>query len=409
MKYGWTAITPGTQIEINDLNGADPLYLLGRMYHVKNDQDAHKSFLSDFRTRIWFTYRQDFEPICETGHQSDSGWGCMLRSAQMLLAQAFMLHLFGRNWRWDPKQEGFRSYVQEQNLHRRIIGWFGDGADSREAPFGIHNLIRAARLAGTKKAGDWFGPSSVAYMLKRCMEDAAFNAGSKDIFEKMAIYVTGDCTIYVQDVINICQPSPNVPWKSVILLIPLRLGGESININYLQSIQDILADPRLNCIGIIGGKPKHSLYFMGFQGNKLIFLDPHYLQSAVNTRAVPFDESSYHCSGARKISFAKLDPSAAIGFYCATQRDFEDFVGLVQLKTGEQASPSVRPGLGARDQPGRSTRNLPMFTIREGEPLIANQSNVRESIKDRILRVERNVITNKGTLRRESDDYVVLD
>ena len=37
-----------------------------------------------------------------------------------------------------------------------------------------------------------------------------------------------------------------------------------------------------NCVGIIGGRPKHSLYFVGFQEDNLIHLDPHLVQQNVN-------------------------------------------------------------------------------------------------------------------------------
>jgi cysteine protease ATG4 len=44
--------------------------------------------------RIWISYRENFPPL--NGYQSDFGWGCTLRSAQMLIAQALMLEKFGR-------------------------------------------------------------------------------------------------------------------------------------------------------------------------------------------------------------------------------------------------------------------------------------------------------------------------
>ncbi len=67
-------------------------------------------FLDDFESRIWMTYRLGFEPIArstdprataamslsmrlkslgdQNGFSSDSGWGCMIRSGQSLLANA---------------------------------------------------------------------------------------------------------------------------------------------------------------------------------------------------------------------------------------------------------------------------------------------------------------------------------
>jgi cysteine protease ATG4 len=79
-------------------------------------------FLDDFESRIWMTYRMDFTPIPRSpvnkglpfssptaalqfagklfsgqagpGFSSDAGWGCMIRSAQSLLANALItLHL----------------------------------------------------------------------------------------------------------------------------------------------------------------------------------------------------------------------------------------------------------------------------------------------------------------------------
>lgn len=55
-------------------------------------------------------------------------------------------------------------------------------------------------------------------------------------------------------------------WCAVIILVPVRLGGEEVNNIYIRPIQSLFS--MTNCIGIIGGKPKHSLYFVGFQGKK---------------------------------------------------------------------------------------------------------------------------------------------
>lgn len=93
-------------------------------------------------------------------------------------------------------------------------------------------------------------------------------------------------TVYIQDILDECLvPEPptgpvtpwrkksvetfkhgtsNSHWKSVILLVPLRLGAEKLNPIYGNSLKTLLSTEY--CIGIIGGRPKHSLYFVGFQG-----------------------------------------------------------------------------------------------------------------------------------------------
>jgi cysteine protease ATG4 len=38
------------------------------------------------------------------------------------------------------------------------------------------------------------------------------------------------------------------------------------------------------CAGILGGKPNFALYFVGHQGDNLIFLDPHYVQDALKNK-----------------------------------------------------------------------------------------------------------------------------
>lgn len=58
---------------------------------------AHiKLFIDHFITITWLTYRKNFPPIEGTRITTDCGWGCMVRSGQMLLATALNYHLLGR-------------------------------------------------------------------------------------------------------------------------------------------------------------------------------------------------------------------------------------------------------------------------------------------------------------------------
>lgn len=103
------------------------------------------------------------------------------------------------------------------------------------------------------------------------------------------------------------------------------------------------------------------MYFIGYQGEKVIFLDPHLCQPSVNIYStnddktsvlfspsetnldsfslpsnVPlsdnelFENKSFHCANAGRILFTKLDPSIAIGFYIKSLNELNSFCDLVK-------------------------------------------------------------------------------
>ncbi len=60
-------------------------------------EQSYANFLKTFSQRIYFSYRKQFEPLMSSRSgdiiTSDGGWGCMIRCAQMLLAQTFLTHM----------------------------------------------------------------------------------------------------------------------------------------------------------------------------------------------------------------------------------------------------------------------------------------------------------------------------
>ncbi|XP_013419384.1 uncharacterized protein LOC106180057 [Lingula anatina] len=409
VRYGWTVKTK------THFNHQHPLFLLGKCYHAKNEvgfeTETDKQhppdielFKQDFISRIWFTYRRGFPTISGSQFTTDCGWGCMLRSGQMMLAQALIMHFLGRDWNLflaSPSRE-------HDTFHRQIIRWFGDCL-SKNTPFSVHRLVQLGKDSG-KMPGDWYGPASVAHIIKIAMENAfEFNP----ILGQVCVYVSQDSTVYKQDIIDLCTKRPRAEtfnsstslehsyqetegasedhWRAVIILIPVRLGGEILNHIYTPCIQSCLAYDM--CIGVIGGKPKHSLYFVGFQDEKLIHLDPHYCQDVVNVVTDNnFPIQSFHCVTPRKMSFSKMDPSCTIGFYCRTRQDFEQF--FVHAK--EFLSPPKQKG------------QYPMFIFSEGRSNEVNCESYHPK-NDKFLRVRH--LNDDGKPRspsKESEDFVFL-
>lgn len=326
-------------------NKSSPIIMFGKTYELK-DQGDRELFRRSFSSLLWLTYRRGFPPLLGCSLTTDSGWGCVLRTGQMLLARGLLLHLMPLDWTWMANHHSVKDDLDLQDIHpsssagprqkntklgrnlslgslldrpmegthRRVVSWF---ADHPTAPFGIHKLVNLGKSSG-KKAGDWYGPSIVAHMIRKAVNN------SPDL-PTLCVYVAQDCTIYKEDVSRLCEwPSADgaaTSWKSLILLVPVRLGGQELNTNYINCVKKLLA---LHCcIGIIGGKPKHSLFFIGYQDNHLLYLDPHYCQPTVDVTKGNFPLESFHCKHAKKMAFSRMDPSCSIGFYAKDQRDFE--------------------------------------------------------------------------------------
>lgn len=205
-----------------------------------------------------------------------------------------------------------------------------------------------------KRAGDWYGPSSVAHLLSQAVENAIERHPA---FNNLAVYVAQDCagnitvklfilqikfiqlrifhinlifnilcfTVYLQDIENVCQTSDG-KWKSLILFVPLRLGADKLNPVYTSCLTHLLTLD--TCIGVIGGRPRHSLYFIGFQEDKLINLDPHYCQETVDVLKDNFSLTSFHCTSPRKMLISKMDPSCCVGFYFHNKMQFTNFMEI---------------------------------------------------------------------------------
>ncbi|CAL9068443.1 cysteine protease ATG4B isoform X1 [Musa acuminata AAA Group] len=364
-SYGWTTavrkvVTSGSMRRLQErilgtsrfdnLSMTSQIWFLGKCYKLSLEEssqcsdpgNSYAAFLEDFSSRIWITYRKGFEPIGESKFTCDVNWGCMIRSSQMLVAQALILHHLGRSWRKPLQKPYDLQYVE-------LLHLFGD---SSTCAFSIHNLLQAGRGYGLA-AGSWLGPYAICRTwetLARANKEQAEHDKCKESLPMVLYIVSGDedgeqggapvVCIEVAAKLSSHFSKGQLEWAPILLLVPLVLGLEKINPRYIPLLWETFTFPQ--SVGILGGKPGASTYIVGVQDDKALYLDPHEVQPAVDIRRddSEADCTSYHCSTVRHLPFDMIDPSLAIGFYCRDKGDFEDFCSRAsQLADSSNGAP----------------------------------------------------------------------
>ena len=292
------------------------------------------AFLEDFESRLWLTYRSGFPSIPRSqdptaaitfsvrlrnlaerdGFTSDTGWGCMIRSGQSLLANALMMLQLGREWR--RKHHPSAAEILDE---ARIISLF---ADDPKAPFSIHRFVQHGASACGKHPGQWFGPSATASCIKELSSECAA-AG-------LRVYVTPNTSDVFEDRFRTIATSDSSSgaMQPTLILLGIRLGPDRITPVYYEALKSSLTYPQ--SIGIAGGRPSSSHYFAGCQGDTFLYLDPHETRPALPYHVNPenyseADLESVHTRRLRGVRIAEMDPSMLMGFLIKDEQDWEDW------------------------------------------------------------------------------------
>ncbi|MCO5579019.1 hypothetical protein L7F22_032871 [Adiantum nelumboides] len=232
------------------------------------------------------------------------------------------------------RQQEYAKYVQ-------LLSWFMD-EPSLACPFGVHRMAREGKRLG-KEVGEWFGPSTAAGAIKKLVDDYP-EAG-------LGVSMASDGVVYLNQVKTQAQTNSSGThrrvghWdRPVLVLIGIRLGLEGVHPMYHDSIKATFSFPQ--SVGIAGGRPSSSYYFVGYQGNSLFYLDPHHVRSSIPFRHPPPDLqddtswwvqayseaelSTYHNDRPRRMPMKSLDPSMLLGFLISDEDSLGDFVNRVK-------------------------------------------------------------------------------
>ncbi|KAF9206435.1 Cysteine protease atg4a [Haplosporangium sp. Z 27] len=309
---------PPSVITAMSLQRPPPPWAAAAFKSLSPEQKVLRQFLMDFQSRLWFTYRKDLARIEPSFYTCDSGWGCMMRTGQSLLAQAFVQVLLGREWRVHLPQKH-----HSQRRYGEILDWFVDEPDR---PYSIHRIAKAG-LALDKRIGEWFGPSTVAHAIK--------NLSLLHADCPLGVLVPMDNNIRISSIVQaatltqaqiqaqITPPKSITSWRPVLLLIPTRFGLEKLTEKYIPNLKQLFRMPQF--MGIAGGRPGRSLYFVACQGDELYYYDPHFVKPRVTNEELDnCPAPSFHCPVVRSMDMMELDPSMLLGFLIQSPSELQD-------------------------------------------------------------------------------------
>jgi cysteine protease ATG4 len=249
------------------LNG-NPVFVAGALMFKANTQEEVHSKSTEFRTELnsfpWLTYRKDFESLGVSpgflGGQitSDSGWGCTLRSMQMLIAASLL--------RMNRVVTPISSEAPPED-YKRIISLFADEPETR---YGIHKIVGV-----TGYVGKWHSPSQAGEAFEKLsshMQNGESTYASPIVEGKI---VHGTSVVYRSIVESALQDGP------VIVLVSTQLFGNPID--HKKSLLSLFKEIPF-FVGFVGGDlVSQAYYFPAASEDFLYILDPHTTQKALRT------------------------------------------------------------------------------------------------------------------------------
>ncbi|KAJ7670543.1 hypothetical protein B0H17DRAFT_948658, partial [Mycena rosella] len=99
------------------------------------------------------------------------------------------------------------------------------------------------------------------------------------------------------------------------------LGLDRVNPVYYETIKLLYTFPQ--SVGIMGGQPLSSYYFIGVQGEGLFYLNPHHSRWPYFAHVYSVaDLRTFHCEKVRKMPLMGLDPSMLLGSVCRNEAEW---------------------------------------------------------------------------------------
>ncbi|TQS37106.1 hypothetical protein Golomagni_02431 [Golovinomyces magnicellulatus] len=127
-------------------------------------------------------------------------------------------------------------------------------------------------------------------------------------------------------------------FKPTLILVGTRLGIEKITPVYWEALGASLRMPQ--SMGIAGGHPSSSYYFVGIHDSYFFYLDPHQTQPALSFHddVINYTQEeidSCHTRKLRSIHIGEMDPSMLLAYLIRDEKDWKDWSQKIKYAKGK--------------------------------------------------------------------------
>ena len=292
---------------------AGPLLLLGVSYTNPNDlepgmdaEEVLNDILLDFHAIPWFTYRHGFQPIeSVTGDffDTDTHWGCAIRTAQMITANSLLFFQHGRSFRRSDEVNSDPAYIETMGLF----------LDTPNAPLSIHEVVASSEANSGYSAGSYMMHSVAIGAIARLFSEKQLG---DDLEVGILTFVT---TMYVSTIRHEMERSS----QGVLIFVHVHTAEETVKPDLL----DLFEFPVFR--GFVGGDSFwFATYFVAAADEGLYYLDPHVTKPAF-TEITNLRTELPPQPAPLKMRWSRLNSSATLAFTIKTEEDLDELVSKV--------------------------------------------------------------------------------
>ena len=333
--------------------------LYNKEYDLRNENEKN-NFESDFNNIIFCSYRKNYPKQKSyknnVEYNSDCGWGCMIRSSQMMLAKAIYEILiyeknnnenaiyntislfmdFPFNFNEIPKIfHKYKEKIQEEinKINNENINNITNNNIQIQKiypPFSIQIICSIGQILN-KTCGEWFSDVNMPHIFKIINRNMNIFSNFKILPFQSSIIISKiikHCFIesnddkLTEDQYFLFNDKKYIFKNYGLIFVSVRLGISTIDNSYYSSIKNLFNCKE--CIGFIGGKSNSASYFIGCDDINILYLDPHYAKNGVIPPLNNENIQSYIDKTLFQLPIQKLQPAFTIGFLIKNLIDFKD-------------------------------------------------------------------------------------